>query len=130
MATPLYSLTVRSEFSASHHLRNYQGKCEACHGHNFGVEITVEGETLAPDTHMLVDFGDLKADLARVLSALDHKDLNQVPPFDAVNPSSENLAQYVYRNLAPLVAGRGARLQSVTVSEKSAQSATYREIAP
>lgn len=127
MAKSLWRLSVRSEFAASHALRHYKGKCESIHGHNFSVEAVVEGDTLTPDTELLADFSDLKRDLAAVLDTLDHKDLNVTPPFDGINPSSENLARHIYRTLAPLVAPRGVRLREVTVSERGPQSATYWE---
>ena len=119
---------MRSEFSAAHALRHYKGKCEAIHGHNFSVEAVVEGDTLTPDTELLADFSDLKRDLKEVLSALDHKDLGQVPPFDAINPSSENLARYIYKNMEPRIQARGVRMHAVTVSERGPQSATYMEL--
>lgn len=128
MGTPLWRLTVRSEFAAAHALRHYKGKCEAIHGHNFSVEAVVEGSTLTEDTELLADFSDLKKDLAKVLETLDHKDLNAVPPFDSINPSSENLARYIYQALVPLVTLRGVCMYSVTVSERGPQSATYREL--
>ncbi|MDR0339052.1 MAG: 6-carboxytetrahydropterin synthase QueD, partial [Desulfovibrio sp.] len=105
-----WRLTVRSEFSAAHALRRYKGKCENPHGHNFAVEAVVEGEKLSPDTALLVDFSDLKADLQSVLAALDHKDLNATPPFDRLNPSSENLSRHIFQALAPLAGKRGVRL--------------------
>lgn len=122
-----WQLTVRSELCAAHALRHYKGKCENPHGHNFAVEAVVEGSVLSADTELLADFSDLKADLKSVLATLDHKDLNLTPPFDTLNPSSENLSRYIYQSLAPLVQKRGVRLYSVTVSEKAAQSATYME---
>lgn len=121
----IWRLGVRGEFSASHALRNYGGKCEAMHGHNFKVEVVVKGDTLLPDTEIVVDFSDLKRDMKSVLEGLDHKDLNTVPPFDVKNPSSENLARFIFDELAPMVAAKGAALESVTVSEKDAQYATY-----
>ena len=127
MQRPIWRLAVRSEFAAAHALRHYKGKCENIHGHNFSVEAVIEGETLTPDTELLADFSDLKRDLADVLATLDHKDLNAVPPFDAVNPSSENLARYIYKNLEPKIQARGARMHAVTVSERGPQSATYME---
>ena len=128
MTKSIWRLAVRSEFAAAHALRHYKGKCESIHGHNFSVEAVVEGDTLTPDTELLADFSDLKRDLAAVLETLDHKDLNATPPFDAINPSSENLARHIYRALAPLVAARGARMHAVTVSERGPQSATYMEL--
>ncbi len=127
MSSSLWNLTVRSEFSAAHALRHYQGKCERLHGHNFSVEIVVQGKSLLPGTEFLVDFSLLKKDLQTVLDALDHRDLNTTAPFDTINPSSENLSRYIYRSLAPLVTVHGVRLKSVTVGENSRQSATYSE---
>lgn len=127
MSSAFWRLTVRSEFSAAHALRHYQGKCENLHGHNFSVEAVVQGEVLTPETELLVDFSLIKQDLKSVLDGLDHRVLNETPPFDRINPSSENLSRHVYQRLAPLAAKRGVRLYSVTVGEKAAQSATYFE---
>jgi 6-pyruvoyltetrahydropterin/6-carboxytetrahydropterin synthase len=128
MATSIWRLAVRSEFAAAHALRHYKGKCESIHGHNFSVEAVVEGDTLTRDTELLADFSDLKKDLKAVLDTLDHKDLNATPPFDAINPSSENLARYIYRAMAEKAAERGVRMHTVTVSEHGPQSATYMEM--
>lgn len=128
MAQSIWRLAVRAEFAAAHALRHYKGKCESIHGHNFSVEAVVEGDTLTRDTELLADFSDLKKDLAAVLNTLDHKDLNNVPPFDAINPSSENLARYIYTMLAPKMRERGVRMHAVTVSERGPQSATYMEL--
>ncbi len=138
-AQGIWRLTVRSDFAAAHALRHYCGKCENMHGHNFAVEAVVEGSTLTPDTELVLDFKVLKHALADVLALLDHTMLNDVPPFDERNPSSENLARFIYRHLAKRLAQapdgaiphaqdtRGVRVYSVTVSEKAAQSATYME---
>jgi 6-pyruvoyltetrahydropterin/6-carboxytetrahydropterin synthase len=91
------------------------------------VEAEVEGDRLQEGTEFLVDFSLLKARLKEVLETLDHRDLNQTPPFDRLNPSSENLSRHIFQSLAPLVAPYGVRLRSVTVGEKAAQSATYME---
>lgn len=128
MSRSFWRLAVRGEFAAGHALRNYQGKCESMHGHNFAVEAVVEGETLTPDTELVADFSVLKKLLKSVLNKLDHKDLNTTPPFDSINPSSENLSRFIFRELAPLLPD-ACRLYNVTVSERSAQSATYYEVA-
>jgi 6-pyruvoyltetrahydropterin/6-carboxytetrahydropterin synthase len=128
MSSAFWRLAVRSDFSAAHALRHYRGKCENSHGHNFLVEAVVEGDSLTPDTELLLDFSLLKKDLKTVLDTLDHKDLNVTPPFDRINPSSENLSRHIFKTLAPLVAAHGLRLHSLTVGEKAAQSATYFEI--
>ena len=99
-----WRLTVRDDFSAGHALRHYEGKCERMHGHNFGVELTVQGQRLTRDTEMLLDFKRLKTGLKTVLDALDHRLLNETPPFDVINPSSENLARHIWRGMAELLA--------------------------
>lgn len=126
----LWRLTVRAEFSAAHALRHYQGKCERLHGHNFAVELIVEGDELEPETGMLVDFSILKKILAQVLEPLDHSILNDVPPFDEkgeINPSSELLARHIGQNVAAklVVIAPRARVYGVSVSEKGAQSALW-----
>lgn len=128
MATPLWRLTVRSDFSSAHALRHYEGKCEALHGHNFNVELTVEGSALTPDTELLVDFKVLKGELKKILDGIDHKDLNGHPAFRQKNPSSENIAAYIYKAMHEALKNTAARVCSVSVSEKPAQSATYMEI--
>lgn len=123
-----WRLTVRDQFSAAHALRGYCGKCENLHGHNFRVEITVEGTRL-DEAGMLIDFGILKRGLREILARLDHHVLNQIEPFDALNPSSENLARHIYAEfrlfLANELSAKEARLTEVSVSEKEAQTATW-----
>lgn len=124
----VYRLTVRGGFSASHQLRNCRSKCENLHGHNFSAAILVEGERLDPDMEILLDFSILKRELREALAELDHKHLNDIPPFDRINPSSENVARHLFQRLAPRVAAHGARLVEVEVGEKEGQSAAYREL--
>lgn len=128
MPEPLWSLRVSSDFSSSHQLRNYRGKCENLHGHNFLVEVEVTGTKLDPDTGMLMDFKDLKKALALVLEELDHKHLNELDYFLELNPSSENLARFVYERLKPLLPGDKVRLDRVMVAEKGSSRAYYREL--
>ena len=124
----LWRLAVRSEFSAGHALRHCRSKCEALHGHNFSVEMMVEGGSLQEGTELLVDFSVLKARLHEALEGLDHRVLNECAPFDELNPSSENLARHIWQRLAQVMAEPGVRLYSVTVGEKADQSATYMEM--
>lgn len=128
MGNPLWRLTVRSDFSSAHALRHYQGKCEALHGHNFNVELVIEGTVLTPDTELLVDFKLLKAELKKVLDGLDHQDLNSLAAFGQKNPSSENIAAHIYKAMQAALAEYPVRVHSVGVSEKPAQTATYLEI--
>lgn len=122
-----WRLTVTSSFSSAHQLRNYCGKCENMHGHNFGVELCVEGDRLTPDTEILVDFKVLKKALNQVLDTLDHRHLNEVPPFDKENPSSENLARHIFTEVAALLADQPVRVVFAAVSEKDSSRAEYSE---
>lgn len=121
-----WRLTITQDFSSSHQLRNYGGKCENMHGHNFGVEVVVEGDSLDQKVQYLVDFKELKRRTKTVLDRLDHKHLNEVPPFDEINPSSENLAMFLFRELKPVMP-ENVRLAEVSVSEKASSKATYWE---
>ena len=124
----IWRLTVTEAFSASHCLRGYEGPCENLHGHNFGVEVVVEGERLDPKVEYLIDFKKLRGKLREVLASFDHRHLNEIAPFDVENPSSENLARFSYRALEKALDGEAARLVRVSVSEKEASKATYMEL--
>ena len=120
----MYYLQVESEFASAHQLREYRGKCENLHGHNWRVLIRVRGEALDA-TGMLMDFGVLKRLLRGITEELDHRFLNETPPFDAINPTSENLAKYIHGELAGLLPS-GVSPHEVTVYESPTSSATYR----
>jgi 6-pyruvoyltetrahydropterin/6-carboxytetrahydropterin synthase len=116
----MYSIKVESYFSSAHNLRGYKGKCESLHGHNWKVEALVTARQ--PDkTGMVMDFKDLKLKLNNILEELDHKYLNDIPYFKKVNPTSENIARYIYDSLKSQVLS----LESVTVWENNTSSATY-----
>lgn len=128
MKKSLWRLTIRGDFAAAHALRHYQGKCEDLHGHNYLVEMVVEGETLTPDTELVADFSALKKELRAELASIDHKYLNELPPFDVINPSSENLARHLYGRMKERLAAMPVRMYSMTVGETPLQSATYQEV--
>ena len=120
----MYHLEVEESFAAAHQLREYRGACENLHGHNWRVRLSVRGTEL-DRLGMLVDFGELKQILREALAPFDHKFLNDVAPFDRVNPTSENIA----RNLAETVATRlpkNARVAEVAVWESERAAARYR----
>ncbi|MCC7175778.1 MAG: 6-carboxytetrahydropterin synthase QueD [Bryobacterales bacterium] len=122
----MFEISVEESFAAGHSLRNYHGKCEKIHGHNYKVRVTLEGETLN-EAGLLVDFTELKRLLHSVVERLDHEYLNDVPPFDQLNPSAENMAKYLHDEIAKGVpAGTGARVASVRVWETDTSVATYR----
>ncbi len=122
-----WRLRVSSDFSSSHQLRHYEGKCENMHGHNFTVEVDVVGEALDPRLGILMDFKELKRLLKEVTEELDHRHLNDLPEFAERNPSSELLAQFVFRRMKDLLAPHPVSLAEVMVSEKESSRAYYSE---
>jgi len=116
----MYSIKVEANFSSAHNLRGYKGKCEALHGHNWKIEVVAEKDKL-DKTGMVLDFENLKKELHKVLEKLDHKYLNKITYFKKANPTSENIAQYIYDNLKLPVPS----LKSITVWESENSSATY-----
>ena len=122
----MYILTVEEFFSSAHQLTGYKGKCENIHGHNWKVVLSVKGEKLDA-TGLLVDFHDLKKLLNAILQALDHKNLNEIKPFDEMNPSSENIARYVAEKAGGELDrfGREISIESVTVWESETSRCTY-----
>jgi 6-pyruvoyltetrahydropterin/6-carboxytetrahydropterin synthase len=123
----MFEVSVEQTFSAGHALRDYKGKCENVHGHNFKVQVTIEGERL-DRTGMLVDFIDVKDKMREVIARLDHQFLNEVPPFDVKNPSAENIAEYFCIEMTQGLddAPVPVRIREVKVWETDIQSATYR----
>ena len=116
----MYKIKVESDFSAAHNLRGYKGKCEELHGHNWKVEAEVKAKILDKDG-LALDFKILKERLNSVLEVLDHKYLNEVPYFKKNNPTSENIAKYIYDKLAAY----NLQLTAVTVWESENCAATY-----
>ena len=94
----MYEVKVISSFSAAHHLLNYEGEFENQHGHNWKVEVYAKGDVL-DKSNILIDFKVLKRELKRVIDYLDHKDINELPEFKGVSPSSEILSQYIYNEM-------------------------------
>jgi 6-pyruvoyltetrahydropterin/6-carboxytetrahydropterin synthase len=93
-----YKLSVVKTFASAHCLREYKGKCENIHGHNWKVRAAFGGTKL-DKTGMLIDFTDLKAHLDKIMALLDHKFLNDTPPFDKINPTAENIAGFIFEKL-------------------------------
>jgi 6-pyruvoyltetrahydropterin/6-carboxytetrahydropterin synthase len=123
----MYEISVEETFAAAHNLRGYKGKCEGLHGHNYKVRVTLAGKELDA-TGLLYDFVHVKQAIHSVIRVLDHKYLNELPPFDAVNPSAENIARYIYDETAKQIqqSTNGAGIASITVWETDTASATYR----
>ena len=123
----MFEVAVEQSFASAHALRNYKGRCENVHGHNWKVRVVIEGEKLDA-TGMLVDFLDVKSLLGEILDRIDHQFLNEIPPFDVINPSAENIAEYFYQQMTGRLADTPVpvRIREVKIWETEIQSATYR----
>lgn len=121
----MYTISVEQHFDAAHYLRGYQGKCEALHGHRFCVVVRVEAAQL-DDIGMAYDFTLLKQHLGEILGRFDHTCLNDVSPFDEINPSSENIAATIYQELRPKLAGTPVSIACIEVWESPQSGVSYR----
>lgn len=122
----MYEISVTRSFSAAHNLRGYQGSCEELHGHNWQVEISLGGEEL-DELGMLIDFKVAKQALDEALSELDHHYLNDIPPFDRINPSSENMARHLYEQMSRRLNDARVRVVRCRVWESEGSCAAYTE---
>ncbi len=120
----MYELCVTSRFSGAHRLCGYDGPCARLHGHNWDVAVYLRGRRLDAQG-LLVDFQRVKADIRGALDALDHRELNRLPMFARRNPSSENLARYLFETLARQLNTRRVTVHRVQVSEGPGTSACY-----
>lgn len=98
----MFEVHVSAVFPAAHALRNYYGKTEPIHGHNWRAKVTIAGPQLDA-MGLLIDFVPLEKEFKTLIARLDHKFLNEVPPFDEINPSAENIARYLCEQLAESV---------------------------
>lgn len=122
----MYELTIETGFASAHQLRGYKGKCEKLHGHNWKVQVSVTAERLN-ELDLAIDFHDLKRITNEVVSPLDHAFLNDIFPFTEKNPSSENIAKWIYESLKKKINDENFRVASVTIWESDTASASYYE---
>ena len=120
----VYELKIISQFAAAHQLRGFHGKCEQLHGHNWKVEVFVSGNTLGEDG-LLIDFGAIKEATREAIEELDHKFLNELAAFEKKNPSSENIARYIYDNLCNRLNNDNVKVSRVSAWESDTACATY-----
>ena len=122
----MFEVAVEYTFAAGHALRHYRGKCENVHGHNYKVRVTMEGPRL-DSIGLLYDFTHLKKVIREIVGGVDHRFLNDLAPFDVINPSAENVAKYFFEETTRQMNAlpNGARIQSVTIWETDTTSATY-----
>lgn len=118
----MYRICVKENFSAAHFLRNYKGKCEKIHGHNWEVEVLVGSAKLKRG--MVMDFKDLKKIMGKTVSLLDHNFLNKIKYFKKVNPTSENIAKFISTNIKKSLP-KSVKLLEVTVAETPSNKAVY-----
>lgn len=122
----MFELDVEREFSSAHNLKGYNGNCSEKHGHNWGVQVFVHSNSL-DEIGIAVDFKALKRELDAILLELDHKDLNTIPPFDTINPTSENIAKTIFDRLASKLNDSRIRVHKVRISENKSSGASYFE---
>jgi 6-pyruvoyltetrahydropterin/6-carboxytetrahydropterin synthase len=120
----MYELKIITEFSAAHNLRNFRGKCEALHGHNWKVEVVLSGKDL-DDSGVVLDFAEVKNATGEIMSEIDHRYLNDLPFFRENNPSSENIARYIFHKLQKKIDNDRVRIRRVTAWESQDACASY-----
>ena len=120
----LFEVKIISSFGAAHNLKDFRGKCENLHGHNWKIEVVLRGKSLE-ENGILVDFGEVKAATREVLEEVDHKYLNELPFFSQNNPSSENIALFLFEKLSLKLNTENIRLHSVSAWESDEACATY-----
>ena len=121
----MYELDITREFSAAHMLKGYDGLCSNLHGHNWTVQVFIQAGQL-DGIGIAADFTVIKRVLTEILAQFDHKYLNELPEFQGINPTSENIARIIFEKLAPAVAKPGIKLDRVRVCESPTSGATYR----
>ena len=122
----MFELVVESRFAAAHQLRGYQGKCENLHGHNWRVTVAVTADRLN-EQGLAIDFSDMRKALRDALDQLEHTFLNDIFPFTEINPSSENVAKWIYDHVGKKINDGNLEVSSVTVWESESASASYFE---
>ena len=120
----MYELKIITEFSAAHNLRNFRGKCEALHGHNWKVEVVLSGKNLDA-SGVVLDFAEVKGATSEIMSEIDHRYLNDLPFFMENNPSSENIARYIFHRLREKIDNDRVRIIRVTAWESQDACASY-----
>lgn len=124
--TSMYSLNVVSDFASAHTLRNYPGACSRMHGHNWKVEAEVEASQL-DEVGMAIDFKVIRQAVKKLTDRLDHYYLNEIPPFDEINPTAENIAAYLYRGLSEALNDGRIRVRAITLWETERACVRYSE---
>ena len=120
----MYQVTIETHFSSAHRLRQYNGECERLHGHNWNVQVSIASEKLN-NLGMVIDFKELKSRTNRLMDKFDHQYLNEVPPFTELNPTTENIAKFVFDELSKVINTDSTKVSKVTVWESPTCYASY-----
>ncbi len=121
-----YTLKVTTDFAAAHLLRDYPGSCSRLHGHNWKVETEIEAKKL-DDVGMALDFKVIRQATRAITEPLDHQYLNEIEPFDHINPTAENIAAYIFQGLAQCLNDERIRVKAVTLWETERACVRYTE---
>jgi 6-pyruvoyltetrahydropterin/6-carboxytetrahydropterin synthase len=122
----MFVLKIVTDFASAHSLRNYPGDCSRLHGHNWGVEVMVFSNKL-DETGIAIDFREIKKQTKVVAKRLDHQYLNEIKPFDALNPTAENIAKYFFDEVGLLINNQDVKVKEVTIWETPRASVSYSE---
>jgi 6-pyruvoyltetrahydropterin/6-carboxytetrahydropterin synthase len=120
----MYEISIETHFSSAHRLRDYNGECERLHGHNWNVRVSIVSEKLN-DLGMVMDFKELKDKTNKLMDEFDHQYLNEVPPFTELNPTTENIAKYIFDELSKIINTNSIRVSKITVWESQTSCASY-----
>ena len=124
--TARYTMKILTDFAAAHFLRGYDGECSRLHGHNWKVEVQVTTSVLN-DVGMGMDFKEIKAATKQLIDSMDHYNLNDLPPFDKINPTAENISAYIYKELSAKLNTDDIKVASITLWETDRACVIYCE---
>ena len=122
----MFVLKIVTDFASAHSLRDYPGDCARLHGHNWQVEVSVCSQVL-DDSGIAIDFREIKKQTKLVVKRLDHQYLNEIKPFDVLNPTAENISKYFFDEIALLITNKSVKVKEVTIWETPRSAVTYSE---
>ena len=122
----IYTLKVLADFASAHTLRDYPGACSRMHGHNWKIEAEVQATQLN-EIGMAVDFKEIKREVRAIADELDHRYLNDLAPFQDINPTAENIARYFFQRLAQRLNNERVQVSALTIWETDRACVRYAE---
>ena len=122
----MFVLKIVTDFASAHSLRDYPGDCARLHGHNWQVEVSICSQVL-DDSGIAIDFREIKKQTKLVVKRLDHQYLNEIKPFDVLNPTAENIAKYFFDEIALLITNKDVKVKEVMIWETPRSAVTYSE---